>query len=160
MGTTICPCGSRRNPKDCCSPYLLGQAHPPTAEALMRSRYVAYTQQKAPYLLATWHPDTRPPSLRFDPNDDLRFVQLEIMETTQGQATDSEGEVTFQASYRTATHRGMLREKSRFVRLEGRWIYVDGDVSDNPLTETIKTGRNSPCPCGSGKKHKRCCCQR
>ncbi len=61
---TDCPCGSERAYAACCGPWHAG-APAPTAEALMRSRYTAFVMELEPYLLATWHPGTRPPSLDF-----------------------------------------------------------------------------------------------
>src|SRR5687767_1109085 len=61
-----CPCGGP-SLATCCGPYLDGTALPPTAEALMRSRYTAYTLKNEPYLLATWHPSTRPATRIVDP---------------------------------------------------------------------------------------------
>ncbi len=54
-----CPCGSQRPFLSCCGPYLSGQQTAPTAEALMRSRYTAYTRQNIDYLIATHHPSQR-----------------------------------------------------------------------------------------------------
>jgi preprotein translocase subunit SecA len=33
----------------------------------------------------------------------------------------------------------------------------DGTVKKEPVRKTDKVGRNDPCPCGSGKKYKKCC---
>jgi SEC-C motif-containing protein len=87
----------------------------------MRSRYSAFVQRDEPYLLRTWHPRTRPASLDLDPG--MRWTGLEILDTTDGTAFHSTGTVTFRASYQGGT----LHERSRFERVEGAWVYVDGE---------------------------------
>lgn len=87
----------------------------------MRSRYAAFVRQDEKYLLRTWHPRTRPASVDFDPG--MRWTGLEILETGDGSAFHSAGTVTFRASYRG----GSLHERSRFERVDGAWVYVDGD---------------------------------
>ena len=90
----------------------------------MRSRYTAYATGQRGYLLATWHPSTRPASLVLDP--DLRWVSLEIVARTRGGMLDTEGTVEFRATYRSE---GMLlrqEENSHFVRENKVWLYVDG----------------------------------
>jgi SEC-C motif-containing protein len=99
----------------------------PTAEALMRSRYSAFATGNAEYLLRSWHPDTRPRLLTLDP--DQRWERLEIVATTGGGPLHAEGTVEFRAHYRHSSHSGVLHERSRFSRVEGRWVYVDGDTN-------------------------------
>lgn len=113
----------------------------------MRSRYAAYARGDAAYLLATWHPSTRPPTLALE--EDPAWCGLEIRACAAG---DREGSVEFVARYRDGGRPGALHETSRFVREEGCWYYVDGRIHPAP-----KVGRNDPCPCGSGRKFKRCC---
>ncbi len=88
----------------------------------MRSRYAAFAVQDAPYLLRTWHPETRPPGVDFDPA--MRWVRLEILDTTEGSAFHSTGTVTFRAHYTDDGRPDSLHEKSRFVRHEGAWVYA------------------------------------
>ncbi|WP_372352094.1 YchJ family protein [Streptomyces sp. KL116D] len=120
-----CACGLPRAYEGCCGRYHSGGAAAPTAEALMRSRYCAFTRRDAGYLLRTWHPDTRPPGIDFDPA--LSWTGLEIQETTEGSAFHQKGTVTFRARYRDGGRAGALHERSRFVRVAGAWVYVDGD---------------------------------
>jgi len=87
----------------------------------MRSRYAAFVRRGEAYLLRTWHPRTRPPAVDFDPG--MRWTGLEILETTEGSAFHTTGTVTFRASYRG----GSLHERSRFERVDGAWVYVDGE---------------------------------
>jgi SEC-C motif-containing protein len=115
----------------------------------MRSRYTAYVLGNQEYLRATWHPDTCPEQLG---GTALKWIALEIVDTERGQADDSEGTVTFVASFCDSTKGRRLHETSRFVRgSEGAWFYVDGDCKVSDI------GRNDTCPCGSGQKFKKCC---
>ncbi|MGQ4442124.1 YchJ family protein [Streptomyces violaceoruber] len=108
----------------CCGRFHGGTAAAPTAEALMRSRYCAFVQGDASYLLRTWHPRTRPARLDLDPG--MRWTGLEILDTADGSAFHTTGTVTFRASYRG----GSLHERSRFERVDGAWVYVDGEFLD------------------------------
>jgi SEC-C motif-containing protein len=65
--------------------------------------------------------------------------------------------VEFRALYRTITGMGVLHERSRFLYEDGCWYYVDGELIEDGALRSGKTGRNEPCPCGSGKKYKKCC---
>ncbi|GAA2309473.1 YchJ family protein [Streptomyces kunmingensis] len=120
-----CPCGLAEPYENCCGRYHSGSASAPTPEALMRSRYTAFTRKDAAYLLRTWHPDTRPPSIDFDPA--LTWAGLEILETTDGSAFHQSGTVTFRARYKDGGRAGALHERSQFLRVAGAWVYVDGD---------------------------------
>ncbi|MEU6481822.1 YchJ family protein [Streptomyces sp. NPDC047017] len=121
MTTRSCPCGLPEPYESCCGRYHRGPAAAPSAEALMRSRYSAFVRQDAGYLLRTWHPRTRPERLDLDAG--TRWTGLEILGTTDGSAFHRTGTVTFRASYRG----GSLHERSRFERVDGAWVYVDGD---------------------------------
>ncbi|AZQ33662.1 hypothetical protein EJ357_09470 [Streptomyces cyaneochromogenes] len=122
---TACPCGLPQSYDDCCGRYHSeASAAAPTAEALMRSRYSAFVKGDAAYLMRTWHPRTRPARLDLDPG--MRWTGLEILDTDDGSAFHSTGTVTFRASYRG----GSLHERSRFERVDGAWVYVDGEFPD------------------------------
>ena len=128
-----CPCGrvdGRKRPlafARCCGPCLADFArHPaPDAEALMRSRYCAFVLEDAPYLLATWQWAKRPPQLAFEPG--IKWLGLEVREHRV--VDESHAEVEFIARSRVAGRAQRLHERSRFVREDGRWYYVDGDVA-------------------------------
>lgn len=121
---TTCPCQQNRDYSTCCGPLHAG-AIAPDADALMRSRYSAYVRGDVDYLLATWHPDTRPASLELDTSGATRWLGLSIRRHEQHDA--DRATVEFVARYRigggAATR---LHEVSQFVRLDGRWLYVDG----------------------------------
>lgn len=126
-----CPCGlpdARGRPlafADCCGRWR--QALAPDAEALMRSRYSAFARGDVAWLLATWHPSTRPASLDLEPA--LRWLGLSVRDHRVTGA--DQAEVEFVARSRSSgpgpAHR--LHERSRFVREDGRWFYLDGDIS-------------------------------
>ncbi|MGF0252337.1 YchJ family protein [Rhodococcus erythropolis] len=124
--TDPCPCGSGNALAECCGKYISGEAHAPTAETLMRSRYTAFAVMDDEYLTQTWHPDHRPTELDLDP--DQTWLRLEILDTERGGLFDSDGVVEFRAHYTFGRERGMLHERSRFARTEGKWLYVDGDI--------------------------------
>ena len=150
-----CPCGSGEAFEACCGPYLSGEAVAPTAETLMRSRFTAYARQAFDYLTESWHSTTRPPELRAGDEAHVEWTRLEVLDRVAGGEGDEEGEVEFIAHYRLDGKPAQIRERSRFVREEGRWYYVDGH--EPPRRNPAKVGRNEPCPCGSGKKYKKCC---
>ena len=94
----------------------------------MRSRYSAFVACDADYLRASWHPDTRPSRVRFDP--DQRWLGLSIKDTEAGSEHDTEGVVEFVARFKVQGRGHRLRERSRFERIEGRWYYLDGEHLD------------------------------
>ncbi len=125
--TDRCPCGLGEEFAACCHRLLAG-APAPSAEALMRSRYTAFVVGDGHYVLATWHPQTRPARLSLDPAD--RWLGLHILERSGGGPFDTEGTVEFVARFEDADGtRGRLHERSRFVRIDGRWCYLAGDVA-------------------------------
>lgn len=101
---------------------------PQTAEELMRSRFEAFRRADAAWLLRTWHPSTRPRDL--DLAENPRWRGLQIVDTVAGGPGDDAGTVEFRATYLTGDGVGVLHERSRFVREEGRWFYIDGDVRE------------------------------
>lgn len=91
----------------------------------MRSRYSAYVLQNRQFLLDSWHPDTRPDDLRFD--DGITWLGLEVVATEAGGALDLQGIVEFKARFERGGEHLELHERSSFVRLAGRWVYVSGE---------------------------------
>ncbi|MFJ4004819.1 YchJ family protein [Streptomyces sp. NPDC090023] len=120
-----CPCGLSSSYADCCGRFHSGGVAAPSAEALMRARYSAFVVGDVEYLVRTWHPRTRPEGLDLDPG--MRWTGLEILETGGGSAFHSTGTVTFRASYQG----GSLHERSRFERVDGAWVYVDGEFLED-----------------------------
>lgn len=157
-----CPCGSGTAFDICCGPILSGAVPAETAEALMRARYTAYARRQTEFLGESLHPDQRHD---YDSAATRRWAQksqwlgLEVVACKDGGTGDDAGEVEFVAVYKEneAIHRH--HEKSQFTKLNGRWYFVDGEIVP-PATRVNaapKVGRNDPCPCGSGKKYKKCC---
>ncbi|RJQ73876.1 hypothetical protein D5S17_24705 [Pseudonocardiaceae bacterium YIM PH 21723] len=120
-----CPCGAGAGFDECCGRLHSGSARAATAEQLMRSRFAAFYVGDESYLLASWHPSTRPRSVEFEP--ELRWIRLEILDRTGGGPFDLQGTVEFAAHYELSGASGALREHSRFRRENGSWFYVDGD---------------------------------
>lgn len=120
-----CPCGRGVGYDSCCGPIHRAERDATTAEALMRSRYAAYAIGDGGYLLRSWAPATRPAHVAIDTH--TTWTGLTIVATTGGGMLDAEGTVTFEARYRTDGRDGVLRERSRFVREDGRWAYVGPD---------------------------------
>jgi SEC-C motif-containing protein len=88
----------------------------------MRSRFSAFAVGDDAYLLRTWHPTTRPPRIRFDP--DQRWTLLEILGKTGGGLLHSEGTVEFRAHYTKQGRADVLHEHSRLVREDGQCVYL------------------------------------
>jgi SEC-C motif-containing protein len=110
---------------DCCGRFVehFATTPAPDAEHLMRSRYSAFVLERADYLLATWHSSKRPASLEFDAG--AKWLGLDVRaHNVTGADTQ---EVAFVARYRVDGRAVRMHERSRFVREDGRWFYVDGD---------------------------------
>ncbi len=160
--TDLCPCGSGRTYEECCSPFHRGETRPATAEALMRARYTAFVRGEIPFLRESCTASARQ---QFDDeaarrwSRDSEWKGLEIIHTERGAEKDEHGTVEFIARYRTGDKDVEHHEFAKFVREEDGWRFVDSRVVgvDPYVRDTPKVGRNDPCPCGSGKKHKKCC---
>lgn len=154
----LCPCNSGAAFFDCCEPLISGKSIARTAEALMRSRYSAYVLRDINYLMASWHLSTKPEAI--DPATILDWQELQVIYTEKGTESDSEGIVEFIATALSHMRFCRFHEVSRFVKEEGLWFYLDGELKWDaaPSEQKVqKVGRNDPCPCGSGKKYKKCC---
>ncbi|HEX9174044.1 MAG TPA: YchJ family metal-binding protein [Telluria sp.] len=134
-----CPCGGS-SLAVCCGPFIAGEAMPPTAEALMRSRYTAYARREEAYLRATWHPSTRPTDALFVEEEKVQWLGLEIKSSLRlrkrqanlAETPDSDT-VEFVARYKIGGRAHRLHEVSRFLREPDpacngalRWFYLDG----------------------------------
>jgi SEC-C motif-containing protein len=122
-----CDCGAPRPYAECCGRYHGGPLHlqAPSAEALMRSRYCAFVRDLGDYLLATWHPSTRPAAVEPNP-EGLRWLGLEVRRHATQDADHATVEFVARSKLGGRTQR--LHETSRFVREGGRWFYVDGGM--------------------------------
>lgn len=117
-----CPCGGA-DYAACCGRYHNGAAAP-DAEALMRSRYSAYVLRLEHYLLASWHPATRPAALDLA-NDSTKWLGLDIRNHSRESA--DRATVEFVARCKIGGRAARMHEVSRFVRENGRWFYLDGE---------------------------------
>jgi SEC-C motif-containing protein len=166
MTEDICPCRVREDDKRefaaCCGPYLARTAPAPTAEALMRSRYSAFVKLDIDYLEETLTVDQRKTFDRGPTEDwaNSEWLGLDIVETENGLEGDEVGTVTFAAHFIRKNGPKAHREKALFKRegAEGRWFFA-GEIAVKPVpvVKGDQPGRNDPCPCGSGKKYKKCC---
>ena len=158
-----CPCGTGRQYSECCEPFILGTELPPTAEALMRSRYSAYVKHTIDYIMNTCvskgkddidYKSTRKWS------EESEWLGLKIISTEDGGITDTEGTVEFEADYVSNGLKDTHHEKAKFKsdNADSKWLYDEGKIIVRTvIRSTPKTGRNESCPCGSGKKYKHCC---
>jgi SEC-C motif-containing protein len=149
----MCYCTLPEPFEQCCAPFINGTQHPTTAEQLMRSRYSAYCQKNAEYIRATYASSQQ----QYHSIEDIllfaqsvQFINLEIITTSE---TLEDNYVEFKATYIADNKICMLHEKSRFIKESEHWKYLDGDIYPTP---ELKLGRNDNCPCGSGKKFKKC----
>ena len=148
-----CSCGHPLPFDQCCSPLLLGLVIAETPEQLMRSRYSAYVHHNVDYLIKTWHPDCQAQEWReaiLDSFEQTEWLGLRVISSSHAKNPD-EAYVEFSACFidEKADHKQLIHERSRFLRIDAQWYYIDGI--------TPKVGRNDNCPCGSGKKFKKCC---
>jgi SEC-C motif-containing protein len=127
MKAVECPCsGGSKKYIDCCGRYLNGGEAAPTAEALMRSRYTAYTLGREDYLLTTWHNSTRPASLDLASGPKSKWLGLKLKRYER--LDPDHAVVEFVARYKIKGRAHRLHEISRFVREAQRWYYVNGDI--------------------------------
>jgi len=157
-----CPCCSGRSYEECCEPLLLGHVQAATAEALMRSRYTAYSLAEIDYLYKTSGARVR---REFDAESSRKWAQsaewqgFEILHAEGGGPSDTEGVIEFIAKYQVKEAAFEHHEIATFGRVEDAWRFMDGKIVGPPPVrrEAPKVGRNDPCPCGSGQKYKKCC---
>lgn len=127
----------------------------------MRSRYTAFVQGDLNHIQRTYASDRREKydgSGFAETTDPIEWVRLEILDISGGGEEDETGMVEFAAHYRKGGRSLIHRERSNFRREERRWVYVDGEFTPAMQPDFAgKIGRNQPCPCGSGRKFKKCC---
>ena len=140
----ICPCGAEKTYADCCQPLHQGQSAA-SAEALMRSRFSGFALRLNDYLLASWHPNTRPEQIELE--QDTQWQRLEIISASND---NQYGRVHFKAYYQEQQQWHLLEETSKFIFENGHWLYHSG----NYQPQILKPNRNDECPCGSAKSLK------
>ena len=143
----MCICGNDLDFSECCEPIIEEKKAAPTAEALMRSRYSAYVLANGKYLLYSSAKENRYTddiALIEEFSRSVEWLGLKVLHVKMDT-------VEFKAYYRDAEGIKVLHEKSNFIQEEGEWKYLDGELYN------AKVERNESCPCGSGKKYKKCC---
>ncbi len=157
-----CPCGTGKTYSSCCEKYINKKEIPQTAELLMRSRYTAYVKKEVPYIIQT----IMPAQLKEIDEEGIRkwaektsWQNLQIVNTEKGGPDDKKGTVEFIAQYK---EKGVVcnhHEIGRFSKHDGSWFYEDSEFPAQKqfVRSDTKVKRNDPCPCGSGKKYKKCC---
>jgi len=158
-----CPCCSGREYADCCEPLITGAAAAETAEQLLRSRYSAHAVGAVDYIIATNHASTRD-TIDRDATEkwaaQSTWTGLDIRRVEGGAANDSEGQIEFVASYRDGHDRPQKHHELALFEKDGEsWFFKDAAApkQEQVRREGEKVGRNDPCPCGNGKKYKKCC---
>ncbi len=158
----LCPCKSGKTFGECCAPVIEGTAKAQSAEALMRARYTSYVTGDIMFLKTS---AVKAVQDEFDEkavtawSHSATWHGLEIIHTEKGGEGDDTGVVEFRAMYTAGGEFCNHHERSTFVKEADGWKFEDGNlVKERPeVRETPKIGRNDPCPCGSGKKYKKCC---
>lgn len=162
MTTEPCPCGLDTYDA-CCAPFHRGDAAVPTAERLMRARYSAYARGEVDFLLESILEESREDHDRAvieQWSAESEWLGLEVLATEAGGESDDAGTVEFVARYRNPKgERISHHELAEFTRVDDRWYFKDGNPVEGKtvVRDAPKVGRNDPCPCGSGKKYKKCC---
>lgn len=157
-----CPCGSGKAYENCCGPIISGEQPAATAEALMRSRYTAYANGEIDHITSSLHPASRhdhDPVAARRWAEQSEWLNLEICSVEKGGEEDDAGQVEFIATYREKGGIKKHHEIGEFKKENDRWFFMDGKAvaPQTVQREAAKVGRNDPCPCGSGKKFKKCC---
>ena len=158
----LCPCKSGKTFGECCGPIIAGTVQAETAEALMRARYSSYVTGDIEFLKTS---ATKAVQDEFDEASSRAWSKaatwhgLEIIGTEGGGRDDLKGVVEFRALSTANNEFCNHHEVSSFVKEHDGWKFADGElVAETPITrENPKIGRNDPCPCGSGRKYKKCC---
>ena len=162
-GKDLCPCGSGKKYGECCEPIIKGVAKASRAEALMRARYTAYEKQEIDFIINSCEEGEKIAEIDRKATEEWAknsvWHGLKILRAEKGGESDEEGMVDFEATYTSKSGlRDIHHEIAYFKKINGEWLYSVGNVK--PMTvvrEGAKIGRNDPCPCGSGKKYKKCC---
>ena len=158
----LCPCGSGKKYAECCEPIIKGTVKAPTAEALMRARYTSYVKQEIDFIINTCEKSEEIADIDRKATEDWSKTStwhgLKILRTEKGTESDEEGLVEFTATYTSKGMHDVHHETGYFKKINGEWLYSAGNLkTETVVREGAKIGRNDPCPCGSGKKYKKCC---
>jgi SEC-C motif domain protein len=155
-----CPCGSGAPFANCCEQIINGERETQTAEELMRARYAAFATGAIDFIVESTHSRSRRELNIQDIrewSENSTWRGLQIIDTKP--VNDDQAYVSFEAQFTQAGEDHSHKEKALFRRENGKWRFVTGQELKNPTVryETPRIGRNEPCPCGSGRKYKKCC---
>ncbi|MGV8900494.1 MAG: YchJ family protein [Burkholderiaceae bacterium] len=154
---SLCPCGSKLNVDACCAPIIAGEPAP-TAEALMRSRYAAFVLGSLDHVERTHAAEVRDDFNRAEAERLVQECEFQGLEIRYATETGDTAEVDFVIRFRRDQKDMIQVELAQFRREAGHWLYVNGKINPQISQRLVsKVGRNDPCPCGSGKKAKKCC---
>lgn len=158
--TNLCPCCSGKNYDECCKPVISGERKAASPEELMRARYSAYAKGEIDFIINSTHKEKRGENDRGEIENWSRkseWMGLKIVRTEDDGPEN--GKVEFIATYADRGVKLEHHELAEFRKVNDDWFFYDGElVAQHPFVRTEpKIGRNDPCPCGSGKKYKKCC---
>ncbi len=156
-----CVCGIGDSTETHCLPIIKGKKLAKTAEELMRARYSAYALEEVDFIMESHTEEAgtdvdRESTAQWSKQSE--WLSLEVLATEGGGEGDSEGTVEFLAKYKVKNVVVEHRERATFEKHGDKWLFADGEQIAGPPVkrEEPKVGRNDPCPCGSGKKYKKC----
>jgi SEC-C motif-containing protein len=156
-----CPCGLGSDYTSCCEPLHKLEKFAETAEQLMRSRYCAFVKHEIDYIVGSQDEVGRKDLNKNEIeawSKESEWKKLDIVEVVDGESKDETGTVEFKATYQVGNKEVVHHEKASFKREDSKWVFEEGEVlRDSVKRAGPKIGRNDPCPCGSGKKYKKCC---
>ncbi|TDF41734.1 nucleic acid-binding protein [Alteromonadaceae bacterium M269] len=150
-----CYCCSGLEYDQCCQKFLEGNAIPSTPEELMRSRYAAYCVLNFQYIVDTYATSVRKEITLQDIEASAQGTRWTALNVVSSESSGTKGQVQFKAFYRLSSSFYVLHELSDFVKEGNRWFYSTGIIQED--SGELKVQRNSPCPCLSQLKYKRCC---
>ena len=152
----VCPCDSQKSYLSCCEPFITGKQSPETPEALMRSRYTAYTMANIDYIKETMRGNALTGFQEMDAKrwaKRVHWIKLNVLKSVI--ENTSTGYVIFEASFVDGSRLKSIHEKSAFISEEGQWYYIGGTHLPTDHTEKM-ISRNMNCPCGNHRKFKNC----
>ncbi|MEA1917767.1 MAG: YchJ family metal-binding protein [Campylobacterota bacterium] len=146
IGNKSCICGVQKSYDECCQEIIEHRRNAQTPQELMRSRYSAYVKGNYKYLNFSTTQDNRVDNYEelVQESSSIEWLKLDVLNTSQNT-------VEFKAYYKEHSEVDVLHEKSSFIKEDGIWKYAQGEIY------ATKIQRNEICPCGSGKKYKKCC---
>jgi SEC-C motif-containing protein len=139
---------------------MFGFGWPKSPKAMLEARYRAHVKGDIDFIIASCHPDVRRKQDREEIerwSRESKWLGLKVEEHTE---EGDVGHVRFTCRYMDAGgHEVLHSEIAEFRKAEDdRWYFYDSKRPSTTMTrEEPKVGRNDPCPCGSGRKYKKCC---